>query len=94
MAKNLIKDGKQLMEKEDLKNQNKNAETTHQIFKDEATDAKVLKHLADEKDEITEEDISNIKTEMSPATQKDFDEAARREGFSKDEIEDIKNGGN
>ena len=82
------------MEKEELKDQNKKPETTHQIFKDEATDAKVLKHLADEDDIITAQDISNIKTEMSPATQEDFDKAARREGFSKEEIEDIKNAGN
>ena len=82
------------MEKELIEKQNKNAEITHQIFKDEHTHAKVMKHLADEDDEITIQDISNIKTEMSPATQEDFDKVARREGFSKEEIEAIKNAGN
>ena len=70
---------------------NKDSENTHQIFKDEVTNAKVKKHLADEDDEITAQDISNIKTEMSPATEEDFQKAARREGFSAQEIEDIKN---
>ena len=82
------------MEKEVIEKQNKNAEITHQIFKDEPTYEKVMKHLADEDDEITIQDISNIKTEMSPATQEDFDKAARREGISKEEIEAIKNAGN
>lgn len=82
------------MQKEVIINQNEHPEKTHQIFKDEPTYAKVMKHLADEDDEITIQDISNIKTEMSPATQEDFDKAARREGFSKDEIETIKNAGN
>ena len=66
----------------------------HQIFKDESTLAKVRKHLSDKYDEITAQDISNIKTEMSPATQEDFDRAALREGFSKEEIEAIKNAKN
>ena len=82
------------MEKEVIEKQNKNTENTHEIFKDETTYEKVMKHLADEDDEITIQDISNIKTEMSPATQEDFDKAARREGFSKEEIEAIKNAGN
>jgi hypothetical protein len=92
MAKNLTHNSKEFMEKKGAENQNpKNA---HQIFKDDVTDAKIQKHLADEHDEITAQDISNIKTEMSPATQEDFDKAARREGFSKAEIEDIKNAEN
>ena len=82
------------MEKELIEKQNENAEQIHQIFKDEPTYAKVMKHLADEDDEISIQDISNIKTEMSPATQEDFDKVARREGFSKEEIESIKNAGN
>ena len=73
---------------------NKVSDNTHQIFKDDITNAKVKKHLADEADEITAQDISNIKTEMSPATEEDFQKAARREGFSEEEIEDIKNAGN
>ena len=67
---------------------------THQIFKDEVTDAKVQKHLADKTDVITAQDILNIKTEMSPATEEDFLRAAKREGFSESEIEDIKNARN
>ena len=70
------------------------ANFSHQIFKDETTLAKVRKHLSDKYDEITDQDISNIKTEMSPATQEDFDRAALREGFSKEEIEAIKNAKN
>ena len=49
------------MEKEEIRNQNDNSEKNHQIFKDEITHAKVIKHLADENDEITVQDISNIK---------------------------------
>lgn len=63
-----------------------NPKDIHQIFKDDVTDAKIQKHLTDKDDEITAQDISNIKTEMSLATQEDFDKAARREGFSKAEI--------
>lgn len=63
---------------------------SHQIFKDEATNARIQKHLEDEEDVISEKDISNIKTEMSPATQEDFEEAAAKEGFSKSEIESLK----
>lgn len=92
MAKNLTQEDEKVMEKEIVRS--KNSQNTHQIFKDETTHAKVMKHLADEHDEITAQDISNIKTEMSPATQEDFDKAARREGFSKDEIENIKNAKN
>ena len=66
----------------------------HQIFTDETTHAKVRKHLSDIKDVITTEDISKMKTEMTPATQEDFDKAARREGFSKEEIDAIKNAEN
>ncbi len=80
------------MEKEEIRIEDSN--NTHQIFKDENTHAKVMKHLADEDDEITAEDILNIKTEMSTATQADFDKAARREGFSEEEIEAIKNAKN
>lgn len=80
------------MENEEIKIENSN--NKHQIFKDEDTHAKVMKHLADEDDEITAEDISNIKTEMSTATQEDFDKAARREGFSEDEIESIRSAKN
>ncbi len=79
------------MQPEVDKNEEKNSSKTHQIFKDESTHARVSKHLSDENDEISIQDISNIKTEMSPATQEDFDKAARREGFSKDETEAIKN---
>ena len=75
-------------------NNNKELENTHQIFKDEVTNAKVKKHLSDESDIITAEDISNIKTEMSLATEEDFQKIAQREGFSKEEIEDIKNARN
>lgn len=82
------------MQQELDKNEKKNFTKNHQIFKDENTHAKVSKHLSDEDDEITAQDISNIKTEMSPATQEDFDKAARREGFSKEEIEALKNAEN
>ena len=82
------------MQQEVDKNEEKNSTKTHQIFKDENTHAKVSKHLSDESDEITAQDISNIKTEMSTATQEDFDKAARREGFSKEEVEAFKNAEN
>ncbi len=59
------------------------------IFTDEKTDRKVHKHLQDEKDEITDEDLENIKTEMTPATEAEEKEAARKEGFSEDEVEVI-----
>ena len=81
------------METEEIKNQDSST-TTHQIFKDETTHAKVMKHLADENDEITAQDISNIKTEMSIATEEDFEKEAKREGFSKEEIDVIKNARN
>ncbi len=71
------------MQKDEIKNENDNFQKMHQIFKDEITHAKIIKHLAEERDEITAQDISNIKTEMSPATQEDFDKAARREKFLK-----------
>ena len=82
------------MQQEVDKNGEKDSKKTHQIFKDEITQAKVNKHLSDEDDEITAQDISNIKTEMSFATQEEFDKAARREGFSKEEIDAIKNAEN
>ena len=72
----------------------KDLDETHQIFKDDQTDARVRKHLQDEDDEITAEDISNIKTEMTIADDEDFEKAARKEGFSDEELEDIKNVGN
>ena len=76
-------------------NKNENgAKLLHQIFKDEVTNAKVKKHLADEADEITAQDISNIKTEMSLASEEDFQKAARKEGFSKQELDDLKNAEN
>jgi len=37
------------------------------IFADEATAEKVRRHLSDENDMITDEDIEKIKTEISPA---------------------------
>ena len=61
---------------------------THQILKDETTHLKVHKHLSDINDEITVEDISNIKTELSPATQVEFEKSARKAGFSNEEIAD------
>lgn len=59
---------------------------THQIFKDESTHEKIHRHLSDINDQITDQDISNIKTEMSAATQIEFERSARRAGFSKREI--------
>lgn len=59
---------------------------THQIFKDETTHKKVHKHLSDIDDQITDQDILNIKTEMTPATQAEFEKSARKEGFSTEEI--------
>ncbi len=75
-------------------NKKREFEKLHQIFKDDVTDAKVQKHLADETDIITAQDIFNIKTEMSPATEEDFIKSARREGFSESELDAIKNAGN
>ncbi len=72
---------------EDLKTSEDNINNrTHQIFKDETTHKKVHKHLSDIDDQITDQDISNIKTEMTPATQAEFEKSAREEGFSTEEI--------
>lgn len=73
---------------------NKISKITHQIFKDDTTYAKVRKHLSDIEDVITEEDISKMVTEMSPATEEDFKKAAHKEGFSDSEIEAIRNARN
>ncbi len=59
---------------------------THQIFKDESTHEKIHRHLSDINDQITDQDILNIKTEMTPATQVEFEKSARREGFTTEEI--------
>ena len=59
---------------------------THQIFKDESTHEKIHRHLSDINDQITDQDISNIKTEMTSATQLEFERSARRAGFSREEI--------
>ncbi|MFN0081327.1 MAG: hypothetical protein ACKVOM_02325 [Ferruginibacter sp.] len=67
---------------------------THQIFKDDTTYAKVRKHLSDIEDVITEEDISRMVTEMSPATEDEFKKVAHKEGFSDNEIEAIRNARN
>ena len=58
----------------------------HQIFKDETTFEKVHRHLSDINDQITDQDILNIKTEMTAATQTEFEASARRAGFSREEI--------
>lgn len=80
---------------QDLANKSKkDLEKTHEIFKDDETDERVREHLRDEDDEITVQDISNIKTEMTAANEEDFKKAARREGFSDEELEDIKNAEN
>ena len=75
-------------------NSKKDSKKTHQIFKDDETDERVREHLRDEDDEITVQDIKNIKTEMTAATEEDFKKAARKEGFSDEELEDIKNAEN
>ncbi len=63
--------------------------TDREIFIDERTDEKVQKHLEDESDIITDADLENIKTEMTPATEAQEKEAARKEGYSEDEINAI-----
>lgn len=63
--------------------------TDREIFTDERTDQKVHKHLEDEDDVITDADLENIKTEMTPATEAEEIEAARKEGFSEEEISAI-----
>ncbi len=67
---------------------------THLIFKDDTTYAKVRKHLSDIEDVITEEDISKMVTEMSPATEEEFKKEAHKEGFSDSELETIRNARN
>lgn len=81
-------------ENDSKNNSPKDLKKTHQIFKDDETDERVREHLRDEDDEITVEDIKNIKTEMTAATEEDFRKAARKEGFSDQELEDIKNAEN
>lgn len=77
-----------------MQNFENDSKKTHQIFKDEETDERVREHLRDEDDEITVEDIENIKTEMTAANEEDFKKAAKKEGFSDQELEDIKNAEN
>lgn len=60
-----------------------------EIFTDDRTDDKVHKHLEDEDDVITDADLENIKTEMTPATEAEEKEAARKEGYSEEEISEI-----
>ena len=50
---------------------------TKDIFADEATAEKVRRHLSDENDLITDEDLANIKTEMSEAAKLKFQEVAK-----------------
>ena len=77
------------MQQEVDKNDGKDPKSTHQIFKDDETDERVREHLRDEDDEITVQDIKNIKTEMTAATEEDFKKAARKEGFSDEELEKV-----
>ena len=49
---------------------------TKDIFGDEATAEKVRRHLSDENDLITDEDLKNIKTEMSETARRQFQTAA------------------
>jgi hypothetical protein len=76
------------MQKADVVNKSENATKLeiHQIFKDETTLEKVHKHLSDINDQITDQDIINIKTEMTFATQLEFERSARNEGFTNEEI--------
>ena len=60
-----------------------------EIFTDEKTDDKVHKHLEDKNDVITDADLENIKTEMTPATEEQEKTAARKEGYSEEEISEI-----
>lgn len=73
--------------RQDLNSDPKRAD--REIFTDERTDDKVHKHLEDENDVITDADLENIKTEMTPATEAEEKEAARKEGFSEEEISEI-----
>ena len=58
----------------------------HQIFQDEVTFEKVHRHLSDINDQITDQDILNIKTEMAEASQIEFEKSAGKAGFSNEEI--------
>ena len=60
---------------------------TRKIFTDDETDKRVHKHLQDEKDEITDEDLENIKTDMTPATDEEEKKEGRKQGFSKEELD-------
>ena len=60
-----------------------------EIFTDDRTDDKVHKHLEDKNDVITDADLENIKTEMTPATEAQEKAAARKEGYSEGEISEI-----
>ena len=70
---------------------NKSGNTTntlvqHQVFKDETTLEKVHRHLSDINDQITDQDILNIKTEMTISSESEFVTSYTKEGFSKEEI--------
>lgn len=60
---------------------------TRKIFTDDETDKRVHKHLQDEKDQITDEDLENIKTHMTPATEVQKKREGRKQGFSNDELD-------
>lgn len=48
------------------------------IFRDEKTRLKMEKHMSDMNDEITEEDIANVKTDVTPNTvAKSYDDEER-----------------
>ena len=53
-----------------------------EIFTDEQTDAKIRRHLSDEHDVITENDLQNIVTVMTPDSGPTDILAAQKEGYS------------
>ncbi len=57
------------------------------IFTDDETDKRVHKHIQDEKDQITDEDLENIKTHMTPATDAEEKAEGKKQGFSEEELD-------
>lgn len=64
-----------------LANEFSGQKLTGEIFTDEATKEKIHIHILNPNDTITEEDLLNVKTVMTPASTQDEKAAAEDAGF-------------
>ena len=60
---------------------------TRKIFTDVETDKRVHRHLSVENDQITDKDLENIKTHMTPAAEAEEINEGRKQGFSEEELD-------